>query len=174
MQGNVLRWPEEDGASQMPAIEYIAMLEKELAALRKQVGLLSKSYQRISKANFSQGDVVPLQYLPQHCSLSKLSTSSHHHTQVSLRHFQSQNSNELLDYLKGLDTNALSQLTACAGDDIIEAMNAFIHRLLGSSDEEDLRRAPSKSDAVELARLLFWYMPCLYAAHDKCPSCGAI
>ena len=76
--------------------------------------------------------------------------------QVSLRHFQSRNSNELLDYLKGLDVNALSQLTACAGDDIIEAMNAFIHRLLGSSDEEDLRRAPSQSNATELARLLFW------------------
>lgn len=81
--------------------------------------------------------------------------------QVSLRHFQSYNSNDLLDYLKGLDTNALSQLTACAGDDIIEAMNAFIHRLLGSSDEEDLRRAPSQSNAVELARLLFWYDPTL-------------
>jgi len=75
---------------------------------------------------------------------------------VSLRHFQSQHGNELLDYLKGLDVNTLSQLTACAGDDIIEAMNAFIHRLLGSSDEEDLRRAPSQSNAVELARLLFW------------------
>ena len=79
-----------------------------------------------------------------------------HSVQVSLRHFQSQNSNELLDYLKGLDTNALSQLTACAGDDIIEAMNAFIHRLLGSSDEEDLRRAPSQSNAAELAKLFFW------------------
>ena len=39
--------------------------------------------------------------------------------------------NALLDYLKSLDSLALAQLTSCAGDDIIEAMNAFIHRLLG-------------------------------------------
>ena len=39
--------------------------------------------------------------------------------------------NALLDYLKSLDCQALAQLTSCAGDDIIEAMNAFIHRLLG-------------------------------------------
>jgi hypothetical protein len=35
-------------------------------------------------------------------------------------------------------------------------MNAFIHRLLGSSDEAELRRTPSHSQAPELARLLFW------------------
>ena len=39
--------------------------------------------------------------------------------------------NALLDYLKSLDPHALAHLTSCAGDDIIEAMNAFIHRLLG-------------------------------------------
>ena len=37
LQGHVLRWHEDHGTSQMPATEYIAMLEKELTALRKQV-----------------------------------------------------------------------------------------------------------------------------------------
>ena len=82
------------------------------------------------------------------------------HVQVSLHHFHSHNSNELLDYLKSLDTHTLSELTAGAGDDIIEAMNAFIHRLLDTSDEEDLRRAASQSKADELAKLLFWYAKC--------------
>lgn len=78
--------------------------------------------------------------------------------QVMMRQYQGTTSNELLDYLKCLDTKALGQLTACAGEDIMEAMNAFIHRLLGSSDDEELRRIPSQSNAVELARLLFWLM----------------
>jgi hypothetical protein len=76
--------------------------------------------------------------------------------QVMTRQYQGTTGNELLDYLKCLDPVALGQLTACAGDDIMEAMNAFIHRLLGSSDERELRAIPSKSNAVELARLLFW------------------
>ena len=82
------------------------------------------------------------------------------HVQLSLHRFHSHNSNELLDYLKSLDTHTLSELTASAGDDIIEAMNAFIHRLLDTSDEEDLRRAASQSKADELAKLLFWYAIC--------------
>ena len=41
MQGNVLRWHEEHGTIQMPATEYITMLEKEVTALRKQVCILS-------------------------------------------------------------------------------------------------------------------------------------
>ena len=53
--------------------------------------------------------------------------------QAALRRFQSVGTggNELLDYLKSLDSTALQQLTNSAGDDIIEAMNAFIHRVLG-------------------------------------------
>ncbi|KAK9903909.1 hypothetical protein WJX75_000221 [Coccomyxa subellipsoidea] len=113
VQGEVLRWHNEHGATSMPAAEYITMLENEVAALRKQ---------------------------------------------VMMRQYQGSTSNELLDYLKCLDTKALGRLTACAGDDIMEAMNAFIHRLLGSSDDEELRRIPSQSNAVELARLLFWLM----------------
>lgn len=77
--------------------------------------------------------------------------------QVMMHQYQGTTSNELLDYMHCLDAKALGQLTACAGDDIVEAMNAFIHRLLGSSDEEELRSIPSQSNAVELARLLFWY-----------------
>ena len=53
--------------------------------------------------------------------------------QAVMRRFQpvGPGGNELLDYLKSLDSAALQQLTNCAGDDIIEASNAFIHRILG-------------------------------------------
>lgn len=38
--------------------------------------------------------------------------------------------NELLNYLKGLEADAVKQLTAIS-DDSIEAVNSFIQRLLG-------------------------------------------
>lgn len=99
--------------------------------------------------------------------------------QVMMRQYQGTTSNELLDYLKCLDTKALGQLTACAGEDIMEAMNAFIHRLLGSSDDEELRRIPSQSNAVELARLLFWYelqglRTCDCISQTFCGDAGAL
>ena len=37
MQGEVLRWHNDHGATAMPAAEYITMLENEVAVLRKQV-----------------------------------------------------------------------------------------------------------------------------------------
>ena len=40
--------------------------------------------------------------------------------------------NELLNYLKVQEAGCLAELTACARDDTYEAVNAFIHRLLGT------------------------------------------
>lgn len=40
--------------------------------------------------------------------------------------------NELLNYLKVQEPACLAELTACARDDTYEAMNSFIHRLLGT------------------------------------------
>jgi hypothetical protein len=39
--------------------------------------------------------------------------------------------NELLDYLKCLTADELVQLTDCASEDVLEAMNAFVQRLMG-------------------------------------------
>lgn len=66
--------------------------------------------------------------------------------------------NELLDYLKGLEPASLQELTDGAGPEVLEAMNSFIQRLLGTGDEEELREHNSESNAVELARLLYWLM----------------
>ena len=39
--------------------------------------------------------------------------------------------NEVMDYLKTLSPQQLQELTGRAGDDVLEAMNTFIQRLLG-------------------------------------------
>ena len=39
--------------------------------------------------------------------------------------------NEVMDYLKTLSPGQLQELTGRAGDDVLEAMNTFIQRLLG-------------------------------------------
>lgn len=57
VQGEVLRWHNEHGATSMPAAEYITMLENEVAALRKQVcgsgnGQSSRMYSTVSCIHF--------------------------------------------------------------------------------------------------------------------------
>ncbi len=39
--------------------------------------------------------------------------------------------NELLDYLKCLTADELVQLTDCASEEVLDAMNAFVQRLMG-------------------------------------------
>lgn len=50
--------------------------------------------------------------------------------QVSTQLYVHAAGNELLNYLKGLEAEAVHQLTAIS-DDSIEAVNSFIQRLLG-------------------------------------------
>lgn len=66
--------------------------------------------------------------------------------------------NPLLDYLKGLDPNSLAQLTSGAGDDVVEAMQAFVARLLGTTDPAQLQKINSQTSSQELSQLLFWLL----------------
>eukprot|EP00241_Pyramimonas_parkeae_P012562 CAMPEP_0114236192 /NCGR_PEP_ID=MMETSP0058-20121206/6701_1 /TAXON_ID=36894 /ORGANISM="Pyramimonas parkeae, CCMP726" /LENGTH=276 /DNA_ID=CAMNT_0001348101 /DNA_START=302 /DNA_END=1132 /DNA_ORIENTATION=- len=66
--------------------------------------------------------------------------------------------NEMLEYIKTLEPHNLQDLTATAGPEVLEAMNAFVHRLIGTSDGEELRNADTTSTTVELARMLYWLM----------------
>lgn len=65
--------------------------------------------------------------------------------------------NELMDYLKTLDATQLQELTGRAGEDVLEAMNTFVQRLM-ASEEEDWKSGSSDCTAVEMAQLLYWLM----------------
>lgn len=51
--------------------------------------------------------------------------------QIASRSRNGNGINDLLDYLKSLEPENITELTSCAGDDVLEAMNSFIQRLLG-------------------------------------------
>lgn len=123
VKGEVLRWHYKNGLEELPAVEYIDMLEAEVASLRQQLATLAAGPPR----------PPPRQYLDE-------------------------NHNELLEYLKTLDSHSLQELTAGAGDEVAEAMNTFIHRMLGTKDNDQLRATASDCTANELAKLLFWLM----------------
>ena len=66
--------------------------------------------------------------------------------------------NELLDFLRTLEPASLTSLTSSASNEVRAAMDAFVGRLMGSSDKEQLRRAASDCTAQELGKLMFWLM----------------
>ncbi|KAH9305246.1 hypothetical protein KI387_009650, partial [Taxus chinensis] len=74
--------------------------------------------------------------------------------------------NEILEYLKSLEPQNLQELTSSAGEDALDAMNTFIQRLLGVSDPAQLKRTPTETTALELARLLYWLMVVGYSIRN--------
>lgn len=66
--------------------------------------------------------------------------------------------NEVLDYLRGLDAASLSDLTSCADSEVASAMEAFVGRLMGTTDRDSLSRAGSDCTAQELAQVMLWLM----------------
>ncbi|PRW45716.1 seed maturation [Chlorella sorokiniana] len=65
--------------------------------------------------------------------------------------------NQLLDYLKCLAPEELLALTDCASEDVLEAMNQFVTRLMGM-EEEAWQGGTSDCTAGELAQLMYWLM----------------
>ena len=71
----------------------------------------------------------------------------------------SEDRNYLLEYLQKLEPTNVREMTSGAGEEVIEAMNAFIKRLVGTDyDSEELKGIESKSTSVEMARLLYWLL----------------
>ena len=79
--------------------------------------------------------------------------------QVSLHEEANLDRNYLLEFLQKLEPTNIREMTSGAGDEVVEAMNAFIKRLVGTDyDSEDLKGIESKSTSVEMARLLYWLL----------------
>jgi len=78
--------------------------------------------------------------------------------QVKERQHMDEGSNDLVEYLKSMEPHNLQDLTSHAGEDVLDAMNSFIQRLLGSDDPDELRSSSNETTAVELARMLYWLM----------------
>ena len=79
--------------------------------------------------------------------------------QVSMQEKANEEKNYLLKYLQRLEPGNIKELTSSAGEEVVEAMNAFIKRLVGTDyDSDELKGIETKSTSVEMARLLYWLL----------------
>ena len=113
VEGEVLRWHvHNDTAERVPAAAYIDMLEREVAVLRRQV--------RCGTARFAL-----------HTSYSYVLITVCGQATASDARFSSTADDSLLAYLKSLEQDHIQSLTRSASPDVLNAMNGFVHRLLG-------------------------------------------
>ena len=63
--------------------------------------------------------------------------------------------NELLEELRALEPANLAELTANAGEEVLESMNTFVKRIVGDGAGGDVE-GRSLTSAGELSRLLSW------------------
>ncbi|UPQ98780.1 hypothetical protein HOP50_03g20860 [Chloropicon primus] len=79
--------------------------------------------------------------------------------QVSMHEEANLDRNYLLEFLQKLEPSNIKEMTSGAGEEVLEAMNAFIKRLVGTDyDSDELKGIESKSTSVEMARLLYWLL----------------
>jgi len=79
--------------------------------------------------------------------------------QLSMHEKVNEERNYLLEYLQRLEPSNMKELTSGVGEEVVDAMNAFIKRLVGTDyDSEELRGIESQSNSVEMARLLYWLL----------------
>jgi len=215
VQGEVLMWHKENGLETMEAVQYMQLLEDEVARLRQQLqaaGLdpsditTPKSITATSSSNSSSsfssqaGGAASFPSLPPASNSSSGGSSPngsrsgsptsrgspssspfssteesgspkgqqqqevpfHLSPQLQQQHGLATRGeelpNELLDFLRTLEPASLTSLTSSASNEVRAAMDAFVGRLMGSSDKEQLRRAASDCTAQELGKLMFWLM----------------
>jgi hypothetical protein len=177
LQGDVLLWHKENGVETMAAVEYIELLEAEVARLRgaaasaaaaaaprppKQPRLppaaawgldAPQQPQQPAAAAAAAGDARPLPQL--------YSDAGAGQQQGALAVRPHEDRNDLLEFIRALEPSTVGDLTSCATPETAAAMDAFVERLLGinsGADRDALRRAASETDAVEMRKLLFWLM----------------
>ena len=89
--------------------------------------------------------------------------------QVSRKLYARTSGNELLDLLKCAEPAQLSELTEGAGEDVLEAMNSFVQRLLGGEGLSHI-----ESNVTELARMLFYLLVVGYTIRTMEVCCSAV
>jgi hypothetical protein len=209
-------WHKENGLETMDAVQYMQVLEDEVARLRQQLqaagldpvgGTTTKSIAASSSGSSMNGSISPSSQaapasfpsLPPASNSSRGSSPNgsrsgsptnrgspssspfssteepgspkeqqqqqvpfHLSPQLQQQHGLAARAeelpNELLDFLRTLEPASLTSLTSSASNEVRAAMDAFVGRLMGSSDKEQLRRAASDCTVQELGKLMFWLM----------------
>lgn len=153
MDGNVTRWHHQRGLEEVEAAEYISTLEKEIRVLRTKLAE-SKEDVRIPPLLSSDPRWRRTQAL--HGVVLNRTQGVTIARAYEGRVQDDDEPNDLIKYMRKAPQTRMHQVRA--GPDVSEAMEVFLHRLLGSDDQAELNSMVSETTGSELQRVLSWIL----------------
>ncbi|KAG1677637.1 hypothetical protein FOA52_010418 [Chlamydomonas sp. UWO 241] len=163
--GKVLRWHLVDGLQAVDASDYITALEAQNAALREALA------QAATQAGGTQGGQPPRRGAAPGAAdpfdmgygMPTPTTAGATAAAATAAAAAAGGSGELLEFLRGLPSDSLCELTAGASPEVLDAIDAFVFRLMGTSDKAQLKEMSSEFSAAELSKVLMWLLIVGYA-----------
>ena len=170
VSGQVLRWNHRNGIESMSAITYIEQLEQEVTRLKTELGrqttLASSSPSSIGGlalqlredgggkqaiAGWSLQGGNQKSFLP---SVSSSAAEAAAAVGAAIA-----GGGELMEYISGMDNDN----GPTASPEVIEAMTAFVERMMGTSEPRQLQSMQSEFDTYELSKVFIWLLVVGYA-----------
>jgi alkanesulfonate monooxygenase SsuD/methylene tetrahydromethanopterin reductase-like flavin-dependent oxidoreductase (luciferase family) len=177
----------------MEAQQYVQLLESELVALRQQLyaqqqqqqqqlgagepavwSALSGPYDTSSSSSSGGGGIGPLSspqgthMVPTSSTGGASAAAAGLAAATALGYGVSGGGGpELLEYVRRLDAASLAALSAC-GPDVADGMTAFVARLMGTTEREQLASMSSEFSAVDLSKVRKWMW--MDSFHQPCKS----
>lgn len=171
VNGSILKWHHQEGVLKIAAEEYIDHLEQELMTLKRQLEDMKRLQNTPDNASITsrssqEGNIDSTSgYYSSTTNYSNANTTEA--TSSSGHAVHHPPGNELLEFLKTLSAEQVSELTECASPDVLEAMNALVSRMIdvhepgnrgGGGMMNRWSKSSSECTATELAQLLYWLM----------------
>lgn len=167
LEGEVLRWHHENGLERLEAAQYVEHLEQQVATLKDMLLQVHEAHQHQQGGWSGPGKALAGDGNPragmQNASSLLSSTPSAATAAAAAASAAASGSGELLDFLRGLPGDGLGELTSNMSPEVLDAMDAFVERLMGTSDKEQLRSMSSEFNAAELNKVLLWLLVVGYA-----------
>ena len=190
-QGEVLRWHHENGLERIEAATYMEQLEQQVAALKQQ--LSASQPLASSSSSFEEDDAwlaggrssasgsgagkggggsrsqeeLARKLLPAASGFGRsrggTGASAAASAAMAAASAAAGNRGELLGFLQTLSGDGMVGLTADASPEVLDAIDAFVGRLMGTRDEEQLRNMSSEFSSNELSKVLLWLLVVGYA-----------
>ncbi|GAX74574.1 hypothetical protein CEUSTIGMA_g2023.t1 [Chlamydomonas eustigma] len=177
VEGEILRWHHTHGVERMEASKYIQQLEQQVKELRDELASAKSLLRLTGPDDHKAGQLlneppswVDAQTLQQAISagssalpsLLSLANSSSRLTSAAAASAtvacSASHSGELLTFIRDLPGEHIQELTAEVSPEVIDAMDLFIARLMGTEDVHQLRTMTSQFDSNELSKVLFWLL----------------
>ena len=166
ISGQILKWSHRNGIESMSAVAYIEQLEHEISRLKEDLSNQRQSKMASTSLALSRGGGSQSMFkqvaLPSREDGSVVGWGQGGKDQSSSAALEAVGAavaggGELMDFMNEMEPGT------SASPETIEAMTAFVERMMGTSDTQLLKSMQSEFDTYELSKVFIWLLVVGYA-----------